>query len=268
MPIYKGSQNQGLISKEGSVITRVYKGSQLVYRLFDPVTFTSSGTWTVPAGIRQIRVDCVGCQGYSNSQAAGGKGGRVQCILNVSPNQVLNITIGTRATDVNLAVYNASDIRINGTGYANRVLVAGGGGNCSLNTRDGTYGAGGAGGGLTGGTGGTVTRCRGGSGGTQSAGGAGGTRIDTGAGGNGTAGALGLGGKGTKGTTSGGGTGGSGAGGAGYYGGGSGAYYEYYGWNCGGGGGGSSYANPTLCSSVVHTQGYRTGKGYITISMV
>lgn len=33
-------------------------------------------------------------------------------------------------------------------------------------------------------------------------------------------------------------------------------------------GGGSSYTHPTLCSNVVHTQGYRTGNGYITISMV
>lgn len=269
MPIYKGSANQSLVYKGNSVITNVYKGSTLVYRLgFDPVTFTDSGSWVVPTGIKQIRVDCVGCQGYSNSQAAGGKGGRVQCLLNVTPGQVLNITIGTIATNVHLVSYNASDIRIGGTDYSNRVIVAGGGGNCSLNTRDDTYGAGGAGGGLTGGTGGEVTRCYGGSGGTQTAGGAGGVRKDTGAGANGAAGSLALGGAGGYGTQAYGGTGGSGAGGGGYYGGGAGAWYEYFGWNCGGGGGGSSYTNPTLCSEVVHTQGYQDGNGYITITSV
>lgn len=59
------------------------------------------------------------------------------------------------------------------------------------------------------------------------------------------------------------------AGGAGWYGGGGGAlaghksifYYS-------GGGGGSSYTHPTLCSSVVHTQGFNKGNGYVKISMV
>ena len=63
--------------RTGRIITNVYKGSTLVYHLgFDPVTFTESGTWTVPAGIRKIAVDCVAASGVS-SQSAGGKGGRV-----------------------------------------------------------------------------------------------------------------------------------------------------------------------------------------------
>lgn len=33
----------------------------------------------------------------------------------------------------------------------------------------------------------------------------------------------------------------------------------------GGGGGGSSYTDPS-CTGVVHTQGYRTGSGQVTIS--
>lgn len=40
-------------------------------------------------------------------------------------------------------------------------------------------------------------------------------------------------------------------------------YIEMY-----GGGGGSSYTHPTLCSSVVHTQGFNKGNGYVKISMV
>ena len=37
MPIYKGSQNQGLIYKGSSVVTNVYKGSTLVYQKKLPV---------------------------------------------------------------------------------------------------------------------------------------------------------------------------------------------------------------------------------------
>lgn len=35
---------------------------------------------------------------------------------------------------------------------------------------------------------------------------------------------------------------------------------------CVGGGGGSSYTDSTLCTDVVHTQGYQNGAGYITIT--
>lgn len=229
------------------------------------MTFTSDSEWTVPYGVKSISVDCVGSQGFSNSQASGGKGGRVQCTLTPQAGQTLYIVTGKRSGSVASAVYNASDIRTVSGDLSSRIVVAGGGGNCSLNTKDGTYSTGGAGGGLVGGAATNVTRTRGGQGGTQTAGGAGGTRIDTGAGANGNAGSFGLGGAGYSATTNGGGTGGSGAGGAGYYGGGSGAHYEYYGWNCAGGGGGSSYTDESLCSEVVHTQGYQEGVGYVTI---
>lgn len=243
----------------------IYKTGKRKY-VKKEMTFTSDSVWTVPYGVKSISVDCVGSQGFSNSQASGGKGGRVRCTLTTKAGQTLYIVTGKRSGSEASAVYNASDIRTVSGDLSSRIVVAGGGGNCSLNTRDSTYSTGGAGGGLTGGAATNVTRTRGGAGGTQTAGGAGGTRIDTGAGANGNAGSLGLGGAGYSGTTSGGGTGSSGAGGAGYYGGGSGAWYEYYGWNCAGGGGGSSYTNGTLCSEVVHTQGYREGVGYVKIS--
>ena len=51
----------------------------------------------------------------------------------------------------------------------------------------------------------------------------------------------------------------SGGGGGGYYGGGGGVD--------GGGGRGSIYTDPTLCSSVVHTQGAQTGSGQLTITI-
>jgi hypothetical protein len=89
-----------------------------------------------------------------------------------------------------------------------------------------------------------------GKGGTQSNGGQGGCDYGTCA----AAGTLGSGGNGRS---VGGGP--SGGGGGGYYGGGGGAD--------GGGGGGSSYTDPTLCSSVFHTQGARTGLGQLTIAI-
>lgn len=227
---------------------------------FEPVTFSASGalqTWKVPAGIKQIHVDCVASQGGNS----GGFGGRVQCDLAVTPGATLQIMVGIVPTNANSASYNASDIRIGGTEYANRVVVAGGGGSASSKGV-----AGGAGGGLTGGKGGTgnsENTAGPGGGGSQSAGGIGGSG-GSGVKYPGSSGTLGLGGKGGVGNAK------AGAGGAGYYGGGGGSAnnsmmsrtFAY------GGGGGSSYISPQLCTNVIHTQGFQTGAGYITISMV
>ena len=56
----------------------------------------------------------------------------------------------------------------------------------------------------------------------------------------------------------------SGGGGGGYYGGGGGGNNSSSG---GSGAGGSSYTHPTLCSSVVHTQGVQTGSGQLIITI-
>ena len=50
-------------------------------------------------------------------------------------------------------------------------------------------------------------------------------------------------------------------------GGGGGGWYGGSGGGSGGGGGGSSYTHPTLCSSVVHTQGVQTGSGQLIITI-
>lgn len=265
MPVYKGSSKLGLISKEGFVITHVYKGSQLVYRLsFDPVTFTSSGTWTVPAGIKQIRVDCVAAAGIvaggDRIDQRPGYGGRVQTVLRVEPGQILYITVGVLPTNWTVSSYNASDIRIGNNDYASRVIVAGGGGSGIHTSHRNHGGSGGHGGGLIGanGTCGNGGLGVGGAGGTQTAGGAGGWGFNA----TGGAGTFGLGGSNTASWT-------GGAGGAGWYGGGAGGNGAHDSvWARGGGGGGSSYTHPDLCSEVVHTQGYQTGNGYITVSMV
>ena len=228
---------------------------------FEAVTFSATGalqTWQVPTGIKQIHVDVVASQGGNS----GGKGGRVQCDLTVTPKQTLYIMVGTVPSDYTVASYNAADIRSGGTAYANRVVVAGGGGSTSGKSKAGGTGGGTSGGNGTAGYGATSY----GSGGTQSTGGAGGdgTAVSNGHNQSGKEGTFGLGGAAVGCSYE----GYSGAGGAGWYGGGSGAAdWNKNGAYAAGGGGGSSYASSELCSNVVHTQGYRAGEGYITISM-
>lgn len=211
-------------------------------------TFNASGsfqTFTVPATVTSLSVDCVASKG-NNGDGSGGNGGRVQCVTQVTAGSTLYIMVGAIPSSQAAAEYNASDIRTNNAGITDntslnsRILVAGGGGSGSSSN---SYN-GGAGGGLTGGNGTAASSNRTGKGGTQTAGGAGGRNANSGS--------FGLGGAGDVG----------GAGGAGWYGGGAGSSASFY-W--GGGGGGSSYTDSS-CSEVVHTQGYNNGAGYITIS--
>ncbi|MDO7854743.1 glycine-rich protein [Hymenobacter sp. CA1UV-4] len=208
---------------------------------FVPTTLAYTGgpqTYTVPAGVTGLTLDMAGASGGG----AGGRGGRVQATLAVTPGQVLTFYIGGAgaASSASNAAggYNgggssglasggggATDVRVGGTGLADRVLVAGGGGGGS------SY-SGGCGGGLVACDGGGSTFTVGGTGGSQSSGGSGAS--------------LGLGASGTY----------SGGGGGGYYGGGISTFLGT------GGGGGSSYAGAGT-SAVVHTQGYQTGNGYV-----
>ncbi|MDG1361997.1 MAG: glycine rich domain-containing protein, partial [Akkermansiaceae bacterium] len=239
-------------------------------------------TFTVPAGVTSISVDAYGASGTTIDPSRGnydsqlGKGGRVQANLTVTPGDTLNIYVGEAPHYLGYAIQpggwngggdgpntgnsgvgfpggGATDIRIGGTGLNNRVIVAGGGGG----KRNGSTYGGGHGGGLVGQNGGGGSNSGGpryGAGGSQSSGGAGGYAWY----GDGTPtytivpssnGQLGQGGTGDT---------NSGGGGGGYYGGGGGADA--------GGGGGSSYTDPTLSSSVVHTQGVQIGSGQLTIT--
>lgn len=263
MAVYKGSQQIGSIYHGSKKIAFVYHGSQLIFGERTKTFNVSSGTqsWKVPGGVKSLTVDCVASRGCNNGSTVGGNGGRVQCTLKVTAGQTLYFTVGAIPTVKETASYNASDIRIGGSEYSNRVIVAGGGGNASSRNA-----AGGAGGGLTGRAGSAHGNAGAGQGGSQSAGGAGGTYVPISIGHShgGNAGVQGTGGAGGScgycGTW--------GAGGAGYYGGGSGgAQWNKNGAFAAAGGGGSSYTKPELCSEVVHTQGYRNGAGYITITL-
>lgn len=262
----------------GSIpINAVYNGSDLVYQYIPTAkTFsaaTNFQTYVVPKGITKLQVDCVAASGHNNrgGDTYGGAGGRVQCTLSVTPGQILYLWVPVNPTGQTYSqelAYNAADIRTNNAGVIDntslqsRLIVAGGGGEYYSGT---SYsGVGGVGGGLTGGDGANCTYGGGGKGGTQTAGGAGGGSGGGIGGGSGKAGTFGLGGV----SYSGGGTVWRGVGGAGWYGGGSGGASAYYGDGQGGGGGGSSYTHPNLCTNVIHTQGFRNGAGYITITPI
>jgi gliding motility-associated-like protein len=228
-------------------------------------------TWVVPPGVTSIDVDAQGAQGGNGGPTTpggngiGGAGGRVQATLDVTPGETLYIYIGGQGQSAVLntptggfnggggtqatsddgrrpgAGGGATDIRIGGTALANRVLVAGGGG--------GSGGwqttAGGAGGGLVGQDGQTIWVAGfQGLGGSQVAGGAGGGSAQDGS--------LGQGGRGLGGSH------GGGGGGGGYYGGGGGRVDA--------GGGGSSYTDGAIATNVIHTQGFQTGNGDLSIT--
>lgn len=208
-------------------------------------TFTPSGAFqefVVPATTTKLSVECVASKGCDRA-IQGGNGGKVECILPVTPSSTLYFIVGDVPSDPTVATYNASDIRTDNTGVldntslSSRLVVAGGGGSPS-NTPNYTPGLGG---GLNGGDAQNAdSSIRGGKGGTQSGGGFRG-------------GSFGLGG--SPSTEQG------GAGGAGWYGGGasSGTFTA--------GGGGSSYTDSS-CYGVTHTQGANAGQGYITIKYV
>jgi len=232
-------------------------------------------TWVVPCGVDSVSVDMAGGQGGSGS----GTGGRVQCTYPVTPGTTFNIYVGGQGAGSgsgaaggyngggNAGVSNggsygsggggASDIRVGGIALTDRVIVVGGGG--GINTINNSPGMGG---GLTGGnSNGCCNTCFASwsTGGTQSAGG-----LD--AVGSGSCclftvtpdGSLGLGGNGAGPSNSCNGGDGGGGGGGGYYGGGAGGGY-------GSGAGGSSYTDPS-CANVIHTQGYQSGDGYVTLN--
>lgn len=253
------------INKQG---VQAYKN--VIRRYYKKFTFTEDTTWVVPENVTSVNVDCVAAQGWSGTNCTGGKGGRVQCILNVTPEQTFYVKVGKQHTVWNDGTYDASDIRTADADLNSRLIVAGAGGACGFNPNyQPRYYNGGAGGGLIGGTGGSPNNSQigiGGKGGTQTAGGAGAyfsMYLKSLTAGNG---AFGIGGTpSTENNAYG------GYGGAGWFGGGGAVSGHYWagssanGSSEAAGGGGSSYTDPDLCSEVVHTQGCQSGNGYVTM---
>ena len=229
-------------------------------------TFTFTGaqqTFTVPNGVTSISIDAYGAQGGSNSPSTNTNyGGRVQADIAVTPGTTIYVYVGGQPNGLTGGFNGggngetggqggggASDLRIGGTTYNDRIIVAGGAGGGGFWSSQEVQG--GLGGGLNGGNGyrTSFANAPGGEGGTQSASG------------NGTCVSLNnpamAGGFGFGGVPTGCGCEGYGGGGGWYGGAGSG--------NCRGGGGGSSYTDPAA-TNVIHDQGVRMGDGEITIS--
>lgn len=225
-------------------------------------------TFIVPTGVTQLTISVIGGSGGGFNGSGAGYPGKVKATVPVTSGEMLTIVVGgdgvlaSGYTGFNGGGYGgsgrgssgysgggASDVREGGTGLANRILVAGGGGGeGGAGALGGYYGQGGAGGGSVGGTGGgprSGNNGGGGRGGTQRAGGKGGH-----GGGyppcanQGNKGALGVGGDG---------------GNAGCQGG-------IYGGGGGGGGGGSSHVDKKATEVRVMRGGTSGGNGFVTIS--
>jgi hypothetical protein len=248
-----GFVNQGDCVNEGAQATTV--------------TFNWTGeaqTWTVPDGVTKATFDLYGAEGgLAERKSSGGKGGRATATIPVSEGSSVQVNVGGQGqSNANPAEggFNgggigqlggggggASDIRIDGTDLANRVLVAGGGGgggNCGV-TRGGPQTDGGDGGGTSGDDAFTSRLCAeegivGGGGGTQDAGGTATSPA--------TPGLPGLGGNS-------GGVSGGGGGGGGWFGGGG-------GFDGGAGGGGSGHGP----QGTAFETGVRKGNGLITVT--
>jgi Glycine rich protein len=230
-------------------------------------TFEYTGTaqtWTVPAGVTRATFDLYGAQGFgdaSDPRFLPGFGGRATRTIAVIPGDSIQVNVGGQG-GFEEGGFNgggsstssgrsgggfgggASDIRIGGTDFDDRVLVAGGGGaSGSFVCGDGSSN-GGDGGGETGDPG-TPNGCPGaarGGGGTQSAGGTATAPA--------TAGDFGVGGQGAIINQFGG-----GGGGGGWYGGGGGIG--------GAPGGGGSGHGP---AGTVFETGVRSGNGLVTVT--
>jgi hypothetical protein len=221
-----------------SFVFFIGQGSQLAAQ----TAFTTSGTYTVPAGTTAIKIECWGAGGggsstSSNNRGGGGGGGGAYAssIFNVSSSSY-SVVVGTGGGGSSAggsSSFNTSTV----------VAVGGGGGTTNANTP----GAGGTAGASTG-----TTKYSGGTGGTGSSnnysGGGGGAAGSTGAGGNSIGSGVGLGttlngGNGAAGITS----IGNGVTGGNYGGGGSGEYGN------GGSNVGGSGANGYVLVTVINT---------------
>lgn len=239
--------------------------------------------WIVPKGVTSITVDLAGGSGGDAQDGIGGKGGRVQCILPVTPGDTLHINVGGKGKDGDnetgriMGGFNgggtgyddenswsgaggggASDIRISPYTFKKRIVVAGGGGGGGVDgCSSSSFLNGGDGGDLIGADGQLAQGggCDGsGFGGGQTKGGKKGEYTLNPCENRSSNGSLGMGGHG-YGWCDNMDQGGSGGGG-GWYGGGGG--------NFGAGGGGSSYTISDA-KKVEHTQGYNLGDGYVNI---
>jgi len=236
---------------------------------------TSAYSYTVPSAVTQLAIDMAGGQGGygASGSSTGGKGGRVQCTVNVTAGTVYYVFVGGAGVNYSGSSTTTGGINGGGTSSTNGTSITegGSGGGCSsINSSSASFT-----------TGRLIVAAGGGGGGEEC-----GNNEDYGGGGGGTTGGNGYYCNdycsfytGTGATQSGGGAsdsyyGGAGTSGTGatasYYlgGGGGGGYYGGGGAYLGGGGGGSSYYGGTgvITTTAVTTTGYNSGPGYVQIT--
>lgn len=262
------------------------------------VVFNYTGgmqNFVVPSNVFSVDIRAWGAQGQSNAGGvAGGLGGFASGTLAVTPGQSLYLFVGGGGSQTTTGGFNgggqagigqsavaaragggggASDVRVGGTGLANRILVAGGGGGAGGNRvqGQGRGTGGGGGGGFYGGGGGAgwpgVPGQEGSlpTGGTQVAGGSGGTSTWPVSGNDGFNGILGIGGNGGSevgSNQSGSATALAGGVGGGLIGG-NGQWDSARNWTGQSGAGGSSYLGGV--TSGLTLSGIRSGNGYIEL---
>ena len=119
------------------------------------LTFTSSGTWTVPAGVTEITVEAWGGGGAgggstNNGKGGSGGGGGGYCInvFTVTPGQKINYTVGAGGTGSNGNGTSGGATSIRSEGATSTLLLTANGGNGGGSNK-GTAGIGGT---ATGGT--------------------------------------------------------------------------------------------------------------------
>jgi len=252
--------------------------------------------WIVPAGVTSAVFDVHGAQGGDFAPVSvlpggfGGKGGRVQATLALTPGETLHLRVGGRggdgfieidtgsgtrtvaggfngggtntftcdACEINLGGSGggSSDVRTSGDGLADRLLVAGGGGGAGFGSVTSDPGNGGNSANAAKSVTNGASTCSGGGPGTLVGPGAAGSGPGCSSGSPGAAGGL------TGGGTSSMAAGGSGAGGGGYFGGGAGAAGPF---GVSGGGGGSDYVDPSA-TNVTITDGFQSGTGAIIVT--
>ena len=166
-----GSYNVGL-NQSNSVVTGIGQGYVTVKLLTlgghapptmnQTIAFTGAPqTFTVPAGVTWMTLECFGGKGGINQNGnIGGSGGYAKGELAVAPGDILNLYVGgdganypATAGGWNGGGSNVSgistggggtDIRVGGTALSNRIIVAGG------SSGGGIYNSGAGGGGTTG----------------------------------------------------------------------------------------------------------------------
>lgn len=150
--------------------------------------FTSSGTFTVPAGITRAKVTVVGGGGSGAAGAGGGGGGggtAIEIVTGLTPGGTVTVTVGGVAGTSSFGAYCSA------TGGATVASIVGGAGGVGSGGDINLSGSGGGGGGTTGGfsvygVGGSSSFGGGGYGNINAAGGNGGNYGGGGAGGGGT----------------------------------------------------------------------------------